>query len=71
MATLSLRLDAKEEKLFRNYAKMHNMTISELLRSAAIEKIEDEIDLSSFDAAMAAMTKTYTLAEAKQELGLD
>lgn len=27
MATLSLRLDANEEKLFRNYAKLHNMTI--------------------------------------------
>lgn len=71
MATLSLRLDAKEEKLFRNYAKLHNMTISELLRTSAIERIEDEIDLSSFDTAMAAMTKTYSLAEAKKELGLD
>lgn len=70
MATFSLYLNAQDETLLRIYAKQHNMTISELLRSSVIERIEDEIDLPSFDTAMAAMTKTITLVEAKHELGL-
>lgn len=70
MTTISLRLNATEEELIRNYAKLHNMSISELLISAVIEKIEDEIDLLSLNTEMKAMTKTYTLDEGKQELGL-
>lgn len=71
MATFSLRVDAKEERLLREYAKMKNITVSELMRSAVIEKITDEIDLQLFDKAMADMKTTYSLAETKKELGLD
>jgi RHH-type rel operon transcriptional repressor/antitoxin RelB len=45
MATFSLRVGKNEERLLREYAKIHNISVSELLRDAAIEKISDEIDL--------------------------
>ena len=71
MATISLRVDDREERLFREYARMNHTTVSELLRSAAIERIEDEFDLALFDKAFARMKKTHTVAEVKKELGLD
>jgi RHH-type rel operon transcriptional repressor/antitoxin RelB len=71
MATFSLRVGKNEERLLREYAKIHNISVSELLRDAAIEKISDEIDLSLFDKAIAAMSTTFSLAEVKKELDLD
>lgn len=70
MATISLRVDDRDEKLFREYARLNRMTVSELLRKATLELIEDEIDLALFDKALAGTKKTHTLAEVKQELGL-
>jgi hypothetical protein len=70
MATISLRVDDRDEKLFREYARLNRMTVSELLRKATLELIEDEIDLALFDKALAEMKTTHTLAEVKQELGL-
>jgi len=71
MATISLRIDDREERLFREYARMNHMTVSELLRSAALEKIEDSIDLSKLDEAMKKVKSTHSLADGKKELGLD
>ncbi len=71
MSVISLRLDSKEDLLIKTYAKAKNISVSELLRNAVIEKIEDEIDLQIFDAALAETKKTYTLSEAKRELELD
>ena len=39
----------EEEKLFRDYAKFHGITVSDLIRTAVIEKIENEIDIKDFD----------------------
>lgn len=47
----SIRLNNKEEKLFKSYAKIHNISLSEALKSALIEKIEDEFDLEIADIA--------------------
>ncbi len=46
---ISLRVTKEEEKLFRDYAKFHGITVSELIRTAVIEKIENEIDIKDFD----------------------
>lgn len=70
MSVISLRLDDREERLIRDYARMHQMSVSELLRTAVLEKIEDQIDLTTFDDALAAMKRTYTSREIKDELGL-
>ena len=37
----------EDERLIREYARFHSMTISEFIRKAAIERIEDEYDLDS------------------------
>ncbi|MBR0457175.1 MAG: CopG family transcriptional regulator [Firmicutes bacterium] len=44
---LSLRLEEDDERLIREYARFYGMTVSEFLRKAAIERIEDEYDLNA------------------------
>lgn len=51
--TFSLRVNEKEAQLITNYAKLKKQTVSEIMRTAIIEKIEDEIDLAAYDEAMA------------------
>ena len=70
MSTISIRLEEKENKLIREYAKMHNISVSELVRKSVLEKIEDEIDLELFDKAFKEIKETYTVDEVKKELGL-
>ena len=50
--TISLRLNEADTKLFKSYAKMNGMTISELVRSSVIERIEDEYDLNLYKEAI-------------------
>lgn len=70
MPTISLRVDERDSKLIRDYAKLKKTSVSDLMRNAIIEKIEDEIDLESFDRVLADMEKTYSLDEVKKELGI-
>ena len=44
MATISLRLSEYEDNLIKNYAALRKMNISELIRQAVLERIEDEYD---------------------------
>lgn len=68
--SISVRLNEEDEKLIREYANLKNMSLSDLLRNSVMEKIEDEIDLKSFDKAMKDMKKTYSFEEVKKELGM-
>ncbi len=71
--TISLRLNEADTMLFKKYAKMHGMTMSELIRTSVIERIEDEYDLAAYEKAMEefkANPVTYTLDEVEKELGL-
>lgn len=71
--TVSVRLNEEDEKLIKAYAEMNNMSLSELIRKSIMEKIEDEYDLKSYEKAIKEYKrnpKTYTLDEAKKELGL-
>ena len=71
--TVSVRLNEEDEELIKAYAEMNNMSLSELIRKAIMEKIEDEYDLKSYEKAIKEYKrnpKTYTLDEAKKELGL-
>ena len=70
--TISLRLNDEDSALFRTYAKMKKMSVSELIRQTVIEQIENEYDLKSYDKAMAEYKKnqvTYSLDEVEKELG--
>lgn len=52
MTVVSLRIDNQEDQLIKEYAKANNISVSALFRTAVLEKIEDEIDLSLYNQAM-------------------
>ena len=56
--TISLRLSEQEAMLFKKYAELKNINVSELVRQAVMERIEDELDLQAFDKAMEEEKKT-------------
>ncbi len=71
--TISVRLNKEESLLFKSYAKLNGITISELIRKAVIERIEDEYDLMLYNEAMEEFKNnpiTYSLEEVERELGL-
>ncbi len=71
--TISIRLNEEDAKLIKSYAKLNKTTISEFVRNAIMEKIEDEYDLECYYKAKKEFDenpKTYTLEEIKKELGL-
>lgn len=71
--TISLRLSERESDLFKRYADLNGITVSELVRQSVLSRIEDEYDLKAYDAAMAAYltdSVTYSLDEVEKELGL-
>lgn len=70
---ISLRLNERDTTLIKNYAAIHNISVSDLFRQAVMEKIEDEYDLSCYTKAMAEYRKdpkTYSFDEAMKELNL-
>ena len=72
--TISVRLSEKDTELIKAYAEMNNISLSDLVRNAIMEKIEDEYDLECYKKAIAEYKenpKTYTLDEIKKELELD
>lgn len=52
MNSITLRMSDEENELIRDYAKANNITISELMRKAVLEKIESEIDLDIYNDTM-------------------
>ena len=68
--TISVRLNDKDTELIKKYAEMNNISLSDLIRNAIMEKIEDEYDLKCYYKAYEKNPKTYTMDEVKKELGL-
>ena len=71
--TISVRLNDKDTDLIKAYAKLNNISISDLVRDAILEKIEDEYDLQCYYDAMEEFKKnpkTYTIDELKQMMEL-
>ena len=67
--TISVRLNDKDTKLIKAYADMNNISLSDLIRNAVLEKIEDEYDLECYKKAMEEYKKnpkTYTHEEVKE-----
>lgn len=70
---ISLRLSEADSRLIRSYASLKGISVSELVRSAVMERIEDEFDLKAYENAMAEHQKnpvTYSLDDIERELGL-
>ena len=71
--TISLRLNEAESMLFKKYAEMNGISVSELLRRSVLEHIEEEYDLQAYQEAIEEYREnpiTYTLDEVEKELGL-
>lgn len=70
---ISLRLSERDSDLFKRYAEMNGISVSELVRQSVMARIEDEYDLQAYDKALAefhAEPVTYSLDEVEKELGL-
>ena len=71
--TISVRLSEEDSNLFKRYAAMNGISVSELVRQSVMERIEDEFDLRLYEKALAEYEKnpkTYTHEEIGKELGL-
>lgn len=71
--SISIRLNEQENEMIKTFAKINNMSVSEFIRKAVMERVEDEIDLQDYQKAMADFKKnpvTYSMEEVAKELGL-
>lgn len=63
----------KRYRINKSLCKINNISLSDLIRNAVLEKIEDEYDLECYNKAIEEYRKnpkTYTMEEVKKELGL-
>ncbi|MDO4198938.1 MAG: DUF6290 family protein [Erysipelotrichaceae bacterium] len=71
---VSIRLNEEDEKLFRSYAQNNHMSLSELFRSAVLEKIEDEYDLEIYRQSLKEYNEnpvSYSHEEVRKMLGIE
>ena len=71
--TMTLRINEEDARLIKDYARLHGISVSEFLRRAALEKIEDELDIRAAEKAYAdylADPVTYSHEEIMKEFGL-
>jgi toxin-antitoxin system protein len=74
MSVISLRVPENELNVFKSYAKHNNKSLSEIIRIAMLERIEDEYDLKVFEEYEAekklGTLKTRPISELWKELDL-
>ena len=74
MATATIRLTEEEIRLIKSYAAQERRSVSDVVRLAILDRIEDEYDLGLFEQAQARHNEnpvTYSLDAIKQRHGLD
>ena len=71
MPTMTMRLDETDAEVVRKYAEFEGKTISDFVRDAVFEKIEDQQDLATLREAIAAENGfRYTHEQVLAQLGL-
>lgn len=73
MPVVSVRLNEEEAKIFKSYANLHGISLSEAYKKALYEKIEDEFDLAEIAETTEEFnknSKTYSLEELKNKYDL-
>lgn len=71
MPTMTMRLDETDAEVVRKYAEFVGKTISDFVRDAVFEKIEDQQDLATLREAIAADNGArYTHEQILAQLGL-
>ena len=71
--TITLRVDDMEAEAIKAYASLHGVSVSDVMRRAILEKIEDEHDLKMWEKAYAAFAENpvaYPHDEVGKMLGL-
>ena len=73
MPHISIRVSDTEKKWMENYAKMHGIPLSDAMKTAFFEKLEDEYDVRDINdyAKNKASEKFYTISEVMRELEID
>ena len=70
---VSVRFNDFELRLIKEYASLYNVSLSDVIRKATMEMIEDSMDVAILEVAMERIskdgTKMYTFEEAGKELG--
>ena len=64
--TMTIRLDGAEKSLISDYAAAFGISVSEFMRKACLERIEDELDLKAWEEAKAEFeddSTTFSVAE--------
>ena len=71
MPTMTMRLDETDAEVVRKYAEFEGKTISDFIRDAVFEKIEDQQDLATLREVIAADNSVrYTHEQVLAQLGL-
>lgn len=73
MIAVSIEMSEEEARIFEDYAKHHNVSVSDAMKSALLEKIEDEYDAADLLEAVERFEKepkTHSLEELRKENGL-
>lgn len=74
MATITVRLNEDEKRLYEEYARYKNVPLSTLMKQVFNEKIEDEIDLKAILAYEDRMSNNeieyVTFEEIKERIGM-
>ena len=73
MSVTSVRTNDEESVLFKSYANLHGISLSEAFKQALIEKIEDEFDIADMETAVKKFEKnpkTYSLEELRRKYDL-
>ena len=71
MATMTLRMDDRDAEIVRNMARFEGKSISDFIREAVYEVIEDRMDLAELRKAVAEDDGTrYANDQVLAELGL-
>ena len=70
---VSIRMTNEEKRLADAYARLNGVSLSEAIKRAYFERIEEEYDIALADAAIKDYQKnpkTYSLKELMEELGI-
>ena len=68
----SIRFSESEQSMIEEYAKVYDMSISEVIRKATMEMIEDELDIKTYEEVIKKFKEdpvTYSHEEVGRELG--
>lgn len=72
MAHVSLRVSEQEKTWMESYAKLHGVSLSDAIKQAFFEKLEDDYDLNVIrEYEQEKPVKFYSMSEVISDLGLD